>query len=96
MSSEYQKTIETLVKRKVKGNLKVAVEEIKEIEKGLTIILGELREKLEKLKNERAELLKEIEELKRIGENRAYNLEGEIALLRKEIESLKEMLNDNK
>ena len=96
MCPEYKKGLKVLGKERRKRNIKGKVNEIKEIEKGLTLMLGDLREKLEKLKNERAELLEEIEELKRIGESRASNLEDEIASLRDEVESLKEMLIDNK
>ena len=96
MCPEYKKGLKVLGKERRKRNIKGKVNEIKEIEKGLTLMLGDLREKLEKLKNERAELLEEIEELKRIGESRASNLEEEIASLRDEVESLKEMLIDNK
>jgi hypothetical protein len=97
MCPEYQKKfMKVLGKESGNRNLKVTVEEIKEIKKGLTFMLGDLREKLEKLKNERVELLEEIEELKKIGEKRANNLEDEIASLRDEVEALKEMLNDNK
>jgi uncharacterized protein YlxW (UPF0749 family) len=87
--------LKVLEKEKDKGTLKGAIEEIKDIEKGLTQMLGDLREKIEKLKNERAELLEEIEELKRTGETKADALEEEIASLREEVESLKEMLNEN-
>jgi hypothetical protein len=91
-----KKIMKALDKKDRKVNFKGVVKEIKEIERGLKFMLGDFREKLEKLKNEKAKLLKEIEELKRIGESRARNLEEEIASLRDEVESLKEMLNENK
>ena len=70
---------------------------IQDFQRRLYVFGGsECRNEVEKLKNERAELLEEIEELKRIGESRASNLEEEIASLRDEVESLKEMLIDNK
>ena len=84
-----------LDKEKERVNLKGAVEEIKDIEKGLTQMLGDLRKKIEKLKNERTELLEEIEELKKEGEKKASTLEEEIASLKEEVESLKEMLDEN-
>ena len=74
--------------------LKGVVEEIKEISRGFVQTLGDLREKIEKLKTERAELLKEIEELKRTGKTKADTLEEEVAKLREEVETLKEMLGD--
>ncbi len=87
--------LKVLGKEKEGGTLKGAVEEIKGIERGLTHMMGDLKEKIEKLKSERAELLEEIEELKRAGETKASTLEEEIASLREEVESLKEMLGDN-
>jgi len=74
--------------------LKGMVTEIKWIERKLVQSLGDLREKIEKLKNERAELLEEIEKLKRAGEERANTLEKEVEALREEVESLKEMLGE--
>jgi predicted nucleic acid-binding Zn-ribbon protein len=81
-------------KEKEMISLKGMVEEIKGIEKGLVQTLGDLREKIEKLKNERTELLEEIEELKRAGEEKANTLEEEVTALREEVEDLKEMLGD--
>lgn len=88
--------LKVLGKKKEEGNLKGAVEEIKGIERGLAHIMGDLKKKIEKLKNERAELLEEIEELKRTGETKASNLEEEILSLREEVESLKKILVDDK
>ena len=81
-------------KEKERVTLKGMVKEIKGIERRLVQTLGDLREKIEKLKGERAELLDEIEGLKRAGEEKASTLEKEVASLREEVESLKEMLGD--
>jgi len=83
-----------LGKEKERVTLKGMVKEIKGIEKELVQTLGDLREKIEKLKSERAELLEEIESLKRAGEEKVDTLEKEVASLREEVESLKEMLGD--
>jgi peptidoglycan hydrolase CwlO-like protein len=77
------------------GNIKDAVKEIKGIEKGLEHMLDDLKDKIEILKNERAELLEEIEQLKIEGEKKASTLEEEIGYLRGEIEDFKELLNEN-
>lgn len=79
---------------KERVTIKGMIEGIKGIERGLAQTLGDLREKIDKLKAERTELLDEIEKLKIAGEMRADTLEKEIASLREEIESLKEMLSD--
>ena len=81
-------------KEKERVTLKGMVTEIKGIERRLVHSLGDLREKIEKLKDEKAELLEAIEKLKRAGEKRVDTLEKEVASLREEVESLKEMLDD--
>lgn len=83
-----------VTKEKNRVTLKGMFNEIKGIEKGLVQELEDLREKIEKLKKERSELLEEIETLKRAGKKKASNLEKEVASLREEVESLKEMLGD--
>ncbi|HDQ05710.1 MAG TPA: hypothetical protein ENN36_03175 [Candidatus Bathyarchaeota archaeon] len=83
-----------LGKEKEGVTLKGMVKEIKGIERRLVQTLGDLREKIEKLKSERTELLEEIESLKRAGENKVSTLEKEVVSLREEVESLKEMLSD--
>jgi predicted nucleic acid-binding Zn-ribbon protein len=81
-------------KEKERVTFKGMVKEIKGIERRLVQTLGDLKEKIEKLKSERTELLEEIENLKRAGEKKASTLEKEVASLREEVESLKEMLGD--
>ena len=74
--------------------IKGVIEEIKGIEKGLMQTLRSLREKIEKLESEKADLLAEIEKLRKAGEEKASALETEVATLRKEVKSLKELLGD--
>jgi len=74
--------------------IKGIVKEIKGIEKGLMQTLRNLREKIEKLESEKADLLAEIEKLRKAGEEKASALETEIATLRKEVKSMKELLGD--
>jgi len=74
--------------------IKGIVREIKGIEKGLVQTLGSLREKIEKLEIEKADFLAEIEKLRKVGEKKASALEEEVATLRKEVKSLKELLGD--
>ena len=77
---------------KEKITVKGIIEEIKGIEKGLMQTLGNVREKIEKLESEKADLLAEIEKLRKAGEEKASALERELATLRKEVKSLKELL----
>jgi predicted nucleic acid-binding Zn-ribbon protein len=81
-------------KERERVTFKGMIKEIKGIERRFVQTLGDLREKIEKLKSERSELLEEIESLKRAGEDKADTLEKEVASLREEVESLKEMLGD--
>jgi predicted nucleic acid-binding Zn-ribbon protein len=81
-------------KEKERITLEGMVKEIKGIERGLMQTLGDLRKKIEKLRDERAELLEKIERLKKVGEEKANTLEKEIISLRQEIENLKETLSD--
>ena len=58
--------------------------------------LRSLRKKIDNLESEKANLLEEIEKLKKAGEEKADALEQEVATLRKEMESLKELINATK
>jgi len=51
-----------------------------------------LREKIGRLETERASLLVDIEELKKVAEARANALEVDVKELREELRSLKELL----
>jgi len=74
--------------------IKGIIKEIKGIEEGLMQTLRSLREKIEKLESEKADLLGDIEKLRKVGEEKASALETEVATLRKEVESLKKLLGD--
>lgn len=74
--------------------IKGVIKEIKGIEKGLMQTLGSLREKIEKLESEKADLLTEIEKFRKVGEEKASALEKEVTTLRKEVESLRKLLGD--
>ena len=68
------------------------VERINSIREGFTQTLKALRVKIKTLETERACLLAEVEELKRVAELRASALEEEVSQLREEIKSLREVL----
>ncbi len=80
---------------KEKITIKRGIEEIKRIETGLMQTLKNLREKIEKLENEKADLMAEIEELRKAGEKKASALEKEVTTLRKEAKSLKKLLESS-
>jgi len=72
--------------------IKGIIKEIEGIEKGLMQTSRSLREKIEKLESEKADLLMEIEKLRKVGDEKASVLEKEVTTLRKEVESLKKLL----
>ena len=86
--------LKVLNKQNNERSLKGTVDQIKGIEKGLSIMLDDLKEKIQRLKNERADLIEEIDALKKEGETRAGSLEDEIVSLRDEVEDLKKMLGE--
>jgi uncharacterized coiled-coil DUF342 family protein len=92
---ECEKRFLQILEKGKTGNIKDAAKEIEGIEKGLEHTLDNLKDKIESLKNERAEILEEIEQLKSEGEKKASTLKEEIGYLRGEIEELKELLNEN-
>jgi predicted nucleic acid-binding Zn-ribbon protein len=59
----------------------------------MMITLNGLREKIEQLENEKAELKIEVERLRKEAEGKAVSLECEVAVLREEAQSLKKMLD---
>ena len=77
---------------KVEVGIKEMVERIKGIKGELMQTLRNLREKIKSLEAERANLLMEIEELKKMAESRVSALESEISMLREEVKSLRELL----
>jgi len=77
---------------KERTTIKGMISEIKGIEKGFMQTLRNLRETIEKLEIEKADLLAEIEKLRKAGEEKASALEKEVTTLRKEVESLKRLL----
>jgi uncharacterized membrane protein len=57
--------------------------------------LDDLTEKIRTLEAERARLKGEIESLKKVAEERAANLEGELATMRQELRGLREVLGSD-
>ena len=56
------------------------------------LTLKEMTEKIEKLEDERTQLVEEVKALRKEAEGKAIALECEVAVLREEAESLKKML----
>jgi uncharacterized coiled-coil DUF342 family protein len=73
-------------------SVKDAAEKIKVIREGLMQTLKTLREKLGTFEADRADLMSEIETLKKDAESRVDALEDEVGQLREEVRSLRELL----
>jgi uncharacterized protein YlxW (UPF0749 family) len=68
------------------------VERIKGIKGELMQTLKNLREKLNTLETERANLMIEIEKLRKVAESKVDALESEVTMLREEAKSLRDLL----
>ena len=73
-------------------SVKNMVERIKGIKGELMQTLKELRGKIKTLETERGNLMIEIEKLKKMAESKVSALEGEVTMLREEVESLRDLL----
>ncbi len=73
-------------------NVKNMVERIKGIKGELMQTLKNLREKINTLETERSSLMIEIGELKKMAESRVSALEGEVNMMREEVQSLRDLL----
>lgn len=73
-------------------SVKNMVERIKSIKGELMQTLKNLREKVKTLETERANLMIEIEKLKKMAESKVSALEGEVSMLREEVNSLRDLL----
>ena len=90
--SKFRSQVETAGAPSDMSNAAGLVERINSIREGLAQTLKTLRVKIKTLETERALLLTEVEELKRVAESRAAALEVEVSQLREEIKSLREVL----
>lgn len=75
-------------------SIKDMVGKIKGIKDELMLTLMNLREKIKTLETERANLMKEIENLREVAESRANALEDEVTMLREEVRSLRDLLGN--
>lgn len=69
------------------------VHELKRINGGLANVLRKLREEIEKLEREKANLFKEIEGLKATGKERVSTLREEIETLRGEVKVFRKLVD---
>jgi chromosome segregation ATPase len=88
----FRKAVEAETKAEEIVSIKNMVERIKSIKGELMQTLKNLREKIKTLETERANLLVEIEKLKKVAESRVSALESEVNMLREEVKSLRDLL----
>lgn len=75
---------------------KTMVDRVRVIRGELVQTLRNLREKIKTLETERSHLMFEIDKLREVAESRVNALEGEIKMLREEVESLHGILEYSK
>jgi DNA repair exonuclease SbcCD ATPase subunit len=90
--ARFRSAVETETELGGTANIKNMVERIKGIKGELMQTLMNLREKISTLETERASLMVEIENLRRVAESRVDALEGEVSMLRNEVKSLRDLL----
>lgn len=90
--ARFRAAVETEAKVEETVSIKNMVERIKVIKGEFMQTLKNLREKIKTLETERANLMIEIEKLKKAAESRVSALESEVNMLREEVKSLRELL----
>jgi predicted nucleic acid-binding Zn-ribbon protein len=90
--ARFRAVVETETKVEETASIKNMVEKIKGIKGELMQTLKNLREKIKMLETERANLMVEIEKLRKVAESRVNALESEVNMLREEVKSLRDLL----
>lgn len=90
--ARFRAAVETEAKTEETTNIKNMVARIKGIRGELVQTLKSLHEKIKTLETERANLMIEIDKLRKVAESRASALESEVNMLRDEVKSLRDLL----
>jgi predicted nucleic acid-binding Zn-ribbon protein len=90
--ARFRTTLEAETRIEETVSIKNMVERIKVIKGELMQTLKNLREKIKTLETERANLMIEIEKLRKVAESRVNALESEVNILREEVKSLRDLL----
>lgn len=90
--ARFRSTVERETKIQQTASIKNMVGRIKGIKEELMQTLTNLREKIKTLETERANLMVEIGNLRKVAESRADALESEVSVLREEVRSLRDLL----
>ena len=90
--ARFRSAVEAETESSETANIKNMVERIRGIKGELMQTLMNLREKINTLETERASLMVEIENLRKVAESRVDALESEVSTLRSEVKSLRDLL----
>jgi predicted nucleic acid-binding Zn-ribbon protein len=90
--ARFRSTVGHETKIQQAASVKNMVGRIKGIKEELMQTLTNLREKIKTLETERANLMAEIENLRKVAASRADALESEVSVLREEVRSLRDLL----
>ena len=94
--ARFRSAFETKKETQETISIKDIVGRIRTVKEGLMQTLMNLREKIKTLENERANLMTEIENLRKLAESRANALEDEVVTLREEAKSLRDLLEPSR
>ena len=90
--ARFRTAVEAVARVEETASIKNMVERIKGIKGEVMQTLKTLREKINTLETERANLMIEIEKLRKVAESKASALESEVGMLREEVKSLRDLL----
>lgn len=90
--ARFRAAVQAKAKPDEAANIKNMVERIRSIKGELMQTLKVLRERIKTLETERANLMVEIDKLRKVAESKAAALESEVSMLREEVKSLRELL----
>jgi len=90
--ARFRAAVEAETRIEETANIKNMVERIRDIKGELMQTLKNLHEKIKTLETERANLMIEIDKLRKVAESRASALESEVSMLREEVKSLRDLL----
>ena len=90
--ARFRAALEPAAKTEETASIKNMVERIKGIKGELMQTLRNLRDRIKTLETERANLMIEIDNLRRVAEARVSALDSEVAMLREEVKSLRDLL----
>jgi septal ring factor EnvC (AmiA/AmiB activator) len=91
-NARFRAALEVETKIEETASIKNMVERIKGIKGELMQTLKNLRERIKTLETERANLMIEIDQLKKVAESKVNALESEVTMLREEVKSLRDLL----